>query len=79
MIKMKKTKPTIGISLRIIAASNYDEKRDALSQDSTKFFEKLKINPLLIPNRINHIPTFLDEAGLLVPLKIFLKLVSKWP
>jgi putative glutamine amidotransferase len=61
MIKMKKTKPTIGISLRVVTASNYDEKRDALSHDWTKFFEKLKINPLLIPNRINDITSFLDD------------------
>ena len=40
MIKMKKTKPTIGISLRVVTASNYDEKRDALSHDWIKFFEK---------------------------------------
>ena len=58
---MQKTKPTIGISLRVVNASNYDEKRDALSQDWIEFFEKLEINPLLIPNRINDIPSFLDD------------------
>ena len=61
MIKMSETKPTIGISLRIVSASGYNEKRDALSQDWTKFFEKLEVNPLLIPNTIKDISSFLDD------------------
>jgi len=61
MIKMSETKPTIGISLRIVSASGYNEKRDALSQDWTKFFEKLEVNPLLIPNTLKDISSFLDD------------------
>ena len=38
---MKNKKPTIGISLRVVENTDYNEKRDALSQDWSKFFEKL--------------------------------------
>jgi putative glutamine amidotransferase len=58
---MKKTK--IGISLRIMNASNYDEHRDALSHDWVVFFEKLNFIPILIPNKITNIPEFLDEVN----------------
>ena len=61
MINMSETKPIIGISLRIVSAPGYNEKRDALSQDWTKFFEKLGVNPLLIPNTLKNITSFLDD------------------
>jgi putative glutamine amidotransferase len=61
MKEMKRTKLTIGISLRIVSASGYNEKRDALSHDWTKFFNKLGAYPLLIPNTLKDIPSFLDD------------------
>ena len=58
---MKNKKPTIGISLRVVDNTDYNEKRDALSQDWSQFFEKLGINPLLIPNTIKDISSFLED------------------
>jgi len=54
-------KPKIGISLRITNAQNYVEKRDSISHDWPVLLEKLGFSPLLIPNTISDIPTFLDE------------------
>ena len=51
----KSKKLTIGISLRIMENPDYDESRDALSHDWIQLFEKLKINPLFIPNTIDNI------------------------
>lgn len=59
---MKKFK--IGISLRVMKAPNYDEKRDALSHDWILFFEKLNIIPILIPNKTTNISEFLDEVNI---------------
>ncbi len=59
---MKKTK--IGISLRVVTAINYDEKRDALSQDWPKLLEKLGFIPVYIPNTLENIPNFLEELPL---------------
>ncbi len=52
----------IGISLRIVKASNYDEYRDALSHDWTLFFKKLNFIPILIPNKLENVSEFLDEV-----------------
>ena len=62
-------KPKIGISLRITNAQNYVEKRDSISHDWPVFLEQLGFSPLLIPNTISDIPTFLDEmkiSGLII-------------
>ena len=40
---MKNKKLTIGISLRVVENTDYNEKRDALSHDLSQFFEKLGI------------------------------------
>lgn len=58
---MKNKKTIIGISLRVVENTDYNEKRDVLSQDWSKFFEKLEINPLLIPNTIKNISSFLED------------------
>ena len=58
---MKNKKLTIGISLRIVESTDYNEKRDALSQDWSIFFEKVGINPLLIPNTIKNVSSFLED------------------
>ena len=58
---MKNKKLTIGISLRVVESTNYNEKRDALSQDWSIFFEKLGINPLLIPNTMKNVLSFLEH------------------
>jgi putative glutamine amidotransferase len=51
----------IGISCRVTNAINYDEKRDSISHDWIIFFNKLNFSPILIPNKITHIDSFLDE------------------
>ena len=58
---MKNKKLKIGISLRVVENTDYNEKRDALSHDWSQFFEKLGINPLLIPNTIKDISSFLED------------------
>lgn len=58
---MKKKKLKIGISLRIVNAESYDEKRDALSQDWPEFFEKLNMTPILIPNFLTNLESYLDS------------------
>lgn len=51
----------IGISLRIVTAQNYDEKRDALSHDWPTFLEKLNLNPIFIPNSLSDVKSYLDD------------------
>ena len=51
----------IGISCRITDAINYDEKRDSLSHDWIVFFNKLNFSPILIPNKIQNLDSFLNE------------------
>ena len=51
----------IGITLRTVNASNYDEQRDALSQDWPPFLEKINLTPIFIPNSLDNITEFLDE------------------
>ena len=54
-------KSIIGISLRVTNAEKYTEKRDSISHDWPILLEKLGFSPLLIPNTISDIPSFLDE------------------
>jgi N5-(cytidine 5'-diphosphoramidyl)-L-glutamine hydrolase len=56
-------KPIIGISLRITNAKKYVEKRDSLSHDWPILLEQLGFSPLLIPNTLLDIPTFLNEMN----------------
>ena len=51
----------IGITLRTVNASNYDEQRDALSQDWPPFLEKINLTPIFIPNSLDNITEFLDK------------------
>lgn len=54
----------IGISLRVVDNQNYEEKRDAISHDWSQFFEKLNFIPILIPNALCNIESFLEELQL---------------
>ena len=54
----------IGISLRITEAQNYAEKRDSLSHDWIRFFEKLGFLPIFIPNLLTETEAFLDSIGI---------------
>lgn len=53
----------IGISLRVINAQNYNEKRDVLSQDWPIFLEKLHLNPIFIPNSLSNVKSYLSEMN----------------
>ena len=57
-------KPKIGISLRVVQAPNYDEKRDALSQDWSSLLEELGFIPVFIPNTLGSLENFLEEISL---------------
>ena len=57
-------KPKIGISLRVVQASNYDETRDALSQDWPSLLEELGFIPVFIPNTLGNLESFLKEVSL---------------
>lgn len=61
---MKNKAKKIGITTRIVNAQEYEEKRDALSQDWVKFLETENIIPILIPNNLSNIPLFLEEINL---------------
>ena len=51
----------IGITSRIVSAENYDEQRDAISQDWPPFLEKINLTPIFIPNSLDNITEFLDK------------------
>lgn len=58
---MNNQKNKIGISLRVIKAENYLEKRDGLSQDWPEFFKKLNSIPIFIPNTLDNVESYLDN------------------
>ena len=51
----------IGISLRVVSVKKYNEKRDALSHDWTRFLEQTNSFPIFIPNTLENIEEFLTE------------------
>lgn len=61
---MSNQKIKIGISLRVIKAENYSEKRDGLSQDWSEFFKKIDVIPIFIPNTLNNVESYLDNIGI---------------
>ena len=54
-------KSVIGISLRITNAEKYVEKSDSISHDWPILLQDLGFTPLLIPNTISDVTTYLDE------------------
>ena len=57
MINKKK----VGISLRVENIKNYNEKRDAISQDWIKFCNYVGLIPILIPNNLKDTKEFLKS------------------
>lgn len=57
-------KKRIGLTLRVQTIKEYDEKRDAISQDWIQFFQKLDFLPILIPNQLPDVTSFLNEMKL---------------
>ena len=58
------TKKLIGVSLRVENIHQFNEKRDAISQDWTEFLSKIDAYPILIPNLIDDVKDFLDKFDL---------------
>lgn len=54
----------IGITSRVVEASNYNEKRDALSHDWPHFLETLNLVPVFIPNTLSDVTNFLSNLDL---------------
>lgn len=59
---MTSSKIKIGITLRVVNANNYSEKRDAISHDWTNFFEKMNFHPIHIPNTLLNPKEFLESS-----------------
>jgi len=57
-------KRKIGITLRVETIEKYHEKRDALSQEWTKFLEKTNSIPVFIPNTLIDTKSYLMEMQL---------------
>jgi len=57
-------KNLIGVSLRVENVQKYNEKRDTISHDWTKFLTKINSYPILIPNGIENIQNFLERFSL---------------
>ena len=56
-----KNKKKVGISLRVENIKNYNEKRDAISQDWIKFCNSAGLIPILIPNNLKNTKEFLKS------------------
>jgi putative glutamine amidotransferase len=51
----------IGITLRVVNAGNYSEKRDALSHDWIPVLEDMDMLPIFIPNTLSDVKSFVDD------------------
>jgi len=54
----------IAISTRVVDAIGYNEPRDALAQDWISYFNSLSYLPILIPNNLVSIETFITELSI---------------
>jgi len=54
----------IAVSMRVVDASNYTESRDTLSQDWCNFFDSLGCIPILVPNKLSSVETFVEELSI---------------
>ena len=61
---MRHKKKRFGISLRVELIENYNEKRDVLSQEWTNFLQKLAITPILIPNTLDDVKSYISDLGI---------------
>ena len=57
-------KKRFGISLRVELIEKYNEKRDVLSQEWTNFLQKLAITPILIPNTLDDVKSYISDLGI---------------
>ena len=61
---MRNKKKRFGISLRVELIEKYNEKRDTLSQEWTNFLQKLAITPILIPNTLDDVKSYISDVGI---------------
>ena len=62
--KMPQKKKIFGISLRVELIEKYNEKRDTISQEWTIFLQKLAITPILIPNTLDDVKSYISDVGI---------------
>ena len=56
----------IGLSMRVVNASGYTERRDAISQDWMQLLESLGATPILLPNTCSGIGALLEIVDLVI-------------
>ena len=61
---MQQKKKRFGISLRVELIEKYNEKRDTISQEWTIFLQKLAITPILIPNTLDDVKSYISDVGI---------------
>ena len=61
---MDQKKKKFGISLRVELIEKYNEKRDTISQEWTNFLQKLAITPILIPNTLDDVKSYISDVGI---------------
>ena len=61
---MQQKKKRFGISLRVELIEKYNEKRDTISQEWTIFLQNLAITPILIPNTLDDVKSYISDVGI---------------
>ena len=61
---MPQKKKMFGISLRVELIEKYNEKRDTISQEWTIFLQNLAITPILIPNTLGDVKSYISDVGI---------------
>ena len=61
---MAQKKKKFGISLRVELIEKYNEKRDTISQEWINFLQKLAITPILIPNTLDDVKSYILDVGI---------------
>jgi putative glutamine amidotransferase len=61
---MDQKKKKFGISLRVELIEKYNERRDTISQEWTNFLQKLAITPILIPNTLDDVKSYISDVGI---------------
>ena len=59
---MRNKKKRFGISLRVELIEKYNEKRDTISQEWTIFLQNLAITPILIPNTLGDVKSYISDV-----------------
>lgn len=51
----------VGISLRVVEATNYKEPRDSISHDWIRYLSRYDVTPVLIPNVLSNVSEFIKS------------------